>query len=237
MSDATKVPLSVVMPAYNEQEGIEEAVHDVQHHALDKIRSAELIVVNDGSRDHTGAILDRFAQDDARIRVIHQLNSGHGSALLTGLDAARGEYVFLLDSDQQIPLEVFPALWEEARRRDAVFAVRAVRHDPWGRLVLSAVVRNTLRLLFRVRLRDANVPFKVVRRSVWLAARAFIPRETLAPSLFLAVYVRQRRLDVVEREVPHCARRTGAVSIRRWHLFKFCLRAFCQLLVFRKRLC
>lgn len=93
-----------------------------------------------------------------------------------------------------------------------------------------------LRLLFRVPLRDANVPFKIRRRSIWLEARRLIPEETLAPSLFLALYARRRGFKIVEREVPHCERATGTVSIRRWKLLKFCVRAFCQLLAFRRKL-
>jgi glycosyltransferase involved in cell wall biosynthesis len=152
------------------------------------------------------------------------------------MEEARGEYLFLIDSDRQIPIEAFPPLWEAARGRDGAFGLRRRRHDPALRLALTRLVRGALRPLFGVSLADANVPFKVVRRSVWLAARDLIPEGTLAPSLFLAVYARRKGLDVVEMEVPHLPRRTGVVSIRRWKLFKFCARALGQLVVFRGKL-
>ena len=111
-----------------------------------------------------------------------------------------------------------------------------MRNDPRLRLVLTTVVRTALRLGFGVRLADANVPFKIVRRTAWVAAESTIPAGTLAPSLFLAVFMRQRGYDVVEVAVPHRARATGMISIRRWKLLRFCMRALGQLVAFRVRL-
>lgn len=236
MTQSPVIPLSVVMPAYNEEGAITAAVEDVVQHLFPVLPEAELIVVNDGSKDRTGAILDELAAKDPRLKVIHQKNGGHGRALRTGLDAAKGEFVFLIDSDRQIPLEAFPALWADARTRDGAWGVRLQRHDPALRLWLTKVIRATLPLLFGVRIRDANVPCKIIRRSIWLEAREIIPPETLAPSLFLALYARRAGCDIVEREVPHVQRRTGVVSIRRFKLFKFCARAFRQMLGFRARL-
>jgi hypothetical protein len=232
----SKVPLTVVMPAYNEDTVIEDAVREVQKHVLDAIPGAELVVVDDGSRDRTGTILDELALGDARTRVIHQPNRGHGSALRVGLEAARGECLFLLDSDRQIPLDAFADLWRVARARAGLFGVRVKRQDPRLRLWLSAFVRVILRLLFRVRLRDANAPFKVVQKSVWTQASPLIPPDTLTPSLFLAVYACRSGLDVIECGVPHRPRFAGASSIRGWRLLKLCARALGQLLAFRWRL-
>jgi len=102
--------------------------------------------------------------------------------------------------------------------------------------MLTRLVRFSLVVLFGVRLDDANVPFKILRRSVWMAARPLIPEDSLAPSLFLAVFMKKRDYDIAEQAVPHTGRGTGVVSIRRWKLLKFCARGFYQLLVFRSRL-
>jgi len=233
---AARAPLSVVMPAYNEQGAIGDAVQEVCAAVLDALPGAELIVVDHGSRDRTGAILDEMAETEPRLRVIHQPNGGHGAAVRAGLEHARGAYLFLIDSDRQIPIEAFAAVWAAAQGRDAAFGVRARRYDPPFRLFLTRQVARAIRLLFGVRLRDANVPFKVVRREAWEAARPYIPEGTLAPSLFLAVFLKVRGYDVAEVEVPHKERETGEVSIRRGKLLKFCARAFRQLLAFRRRL-
>ncbi len=230
------IPLSVVMPAYNEEGAIAEAVVEVCREVLNTIPGAELIVVDDGSRDRTGAILDQFALSEPRLRVVHQPNGGHGRAVRAGLEGARGEWLFLIDSDRQVPIDAFPTLWQAAQGRDGAFGVRVKRHDPPFRLFLTRQIRRAITLLFGVRLRDANVPFKVVHRSAWRSARAFIPEDTLAPSLFLAVFMKVKGLDVIEIEVPHKERETGVVSIRRWKLLKFCAKAFRQLLAFRRTL-
>lgn len=230
------VPLTVVMPAYNEEAAIEGAVHEVCGRVLDAVPGARLVVVDDGSRDQTGMILDQLAEGDARIEVVHRANGGHGPALLAGLARATGQWVLLVDSDRQIPLAVFPRLWEAAQGRDAVLGVRAVRHDPPFRLALTRIVRLVVRVLLGVELRDANVPMKLVRRARWLEAAAVIPADAATPSLLLAVYLRARGCDAVEVEVPHAARATGSVSLRRWRLLRFCARAFRELLAFRGRL-
>ena len=214
MSPDIHPSLSVVMPAYNEEEAIGDAVRDVQEHVFALVPDAELVVVNDGSRDHTGEILDRLAAGEPRLRVVHQENGGHGSALRAGMEAATGDYLFLIDSDRQIPLETFARLWGEACGRDGVFGVRRRRNDPQLRLWLTVVVRHALRGLFGVRIYDANIPFKIMRRSIWETAAPLIPPGTLAPSLFLAVYAARRGCDIVFCNVPHKERETGVVSIR-----------------------
>lgn len=229
--------LSVVMPAYNEEDGIEVAVQAVQVNVLDRVPNSELVVVNDGSRDGTGALLDRLASADPRVRVIHKANGGHGPAIMTGLGEAAGEYVFLIDSDNQIPLEEFAPFWTAVQEgNDAAFGVRRVRHDAELRKVLTVVIRLCLSALFGVRLYDSNVPYKLLRRSLWTSARPLIPDGTLAPSLFLAVFAARRGYRIRYIDVTHKDRETGTVSIRRWKLIKFCARAFRQLLDFRSAL-
>jgi dolichol-phosphate mannosyltransferase len=234
---STQPTLSVVMPVYNEQDAIVAAVDEVQRQVLDHVAGSELVVVNDGSGDQTGALLDKAAAKDPRVRVIHQKNTGHGGAVMAALGAARGEYVFLLDSDRQIPLDDFPKAWREiASGHEAVFGIRRRRHDPALRLYLTVVIRLAVRLLFGVHLYDANVPYKLLRKSIWDEARPLVPDGTLAPSLFLAIIAKRRGHDIVEIDVTHKQRDTGEVSIRRMKLLKFCARGLSQMLTLRRRL-
>lgn len=230
--------LTVVMPAYNEQACIEAAVDDVRHHVLDRVPESSLLVVDDGSTDATGEILDKLAKEDARIEAVHRRNGGHGPALMTGLDRCRSTYVLLVDSDLQIPLHEFAPLWTEVvdTRSDAILGVRRNRDDPRIRLALSRLIRYSIRGLFGVELRDANCPFKLLRSSIWEEARSLIPADTLAPSLFLAILIKRGGYSYKEREVAHARRGAGEVSIKRWSLLRFCTRAFRQLLAFRRRL-
>jgi dolichol-phosphate mannosyltransferase len=223
--------LSVIMPVYNEEGAIVSAVDEVQRHVLGLIPESELVVVDDGSRDATGRLLDDAAAKDARIKIIHQPNGGHGAALLTGLNAARGEYIFLIDSDRQIPLDDFKAAWTEMLAgRDAVFGVRRRRYDPVLRLYLSRLIRHSVNVLFRVQLSDANAPYKLFRRGIWSEARECVPDGTLAPSMFLAIVAKSRGYNILEVDVTHKERDTGEVTLRKFKLLKFCARGLRQML-------
>lgn len=225
------VQLSVIMPVYNEEGAIVHAIEEVQRHVLDHVSSSELVVIDDGSRDGTGRLLDDAASKDMRIDVIHQPNGGHGAALLRGLEAAKGEYLFLIDSDRQIPLDNFQFAWAELQAgRDAVFGVRRRRYDPAFRLHLSRLIRQSVNVLFRVKLQDPNVPYKLFRRAIWSDARECIPEGTLAPSLFLAIVAKSRGHNILEIDVTHKERDTGEVSLRHGKLLKFCARALVQMI-------
>ena len=123
----TPTLLSVVAPIYNEQELVEEFV--------DRTRAAvadfeyELVLVNDGSADESGEILNRLARNDPRMRVIHlSRNFGHQAALTAGLEHAAGDAVAMIDADLQDPPELIPdmvARWSQGA--DVVYAVRQQR--------------------------------------------------------------------------------------------------------------
>ena len=230
-------PLAVVMPAYDEEGAIRAAVEEVQRHILDCVDDAYLVVVNDGSRDATGLILDEIAEADPRVRPVHRSNGGHGPALISGIEAGESEWLFLLDSDRQIPLDDFPDTWAMGRGgADAVFGVRRSRDDPFVRLTLTRLIRLTLAVLFGVRVEDANVPYKLFRRALWAEAKGLISPDTLAPSLFLTIFAERCGYAIAYHDVRHRSRATGQASIKRWSLFRFCVRAFGQLLTFRKEL-
>ena len=229
--------LTVVMPAFNEETLIEDAVREVQDQIFKVLPQARLIVVDDGSRDNTGTILDELAKEDDRITIIHQENGGHGMALITGLERVQSDFVFLIDSDQQMPLTAFPLLWKEMDVHDGVFGVRAQRHDPQIRLLLTRFIRFVIHLLFGLRIRDVNVPFKILHMDAWRQARHMIPPGTCAPSMFLSIFMHYTGMKIIEKEVSHKMRQSPPLGIRRqWSLFKLTVSGFLQLLSFRKKL-
>ena len=188
--------LSVVMPVYNEEDAIVAAVEEVQRHVLDHVPGSELVVVNDGSRDRTGPLLDgAAAKDRARARDPSEEHAGTAARVMAALGAARGEYVFLLDSDRQIPLDDFPKAWREiAAGHDAVFGVRRRRHDPALRLYLTAAGPRR-----RVGCCSACGSTTPTCRTSCCASRSGTRHAaradgTLAPSLFLAIIAKRARL-------------------------------------------
>ena len=233
---ARKVALSVVMPAYNEEDGIRAAVDEVRRSVFACVPEAELIVVNDGSLDATGQVLDQLKSLEPRLRVVHQTNAGHGPAVYRGMNAARGDYVLLIDSDRQIPLADFERHWNEAQRHDALIGVRYPRSDRAVRRLISRAVPVAVFVLFGIWIRDANIPYRIVRRQAWLDARRVIPANAVTPVLLFTVFLRWGNYDVCERIVPHLPRATGQESVHHGRLARFCWRAFSELVAFRWRL-
>ena len=108
--------VSVVIPVYNVEDFLRECVDSVRNQTMEDF---EIILVDDGATDSSGAICDEYAGKDTRIRVIHQPNGGLSAARNTGLDAARGEYVYFLDSDDYIAPHALEALTQLAGQEQA----------------------------------------------------------------------------------------------------------------------
>jgi dolichol-phosphate mannosyltransferase len=119
--------LSVVAPVYDEEQLV-EVFYERACAALDGL-PFELVLVNDGSSDGTRAILDRLADGDPRLRVVHlSRNFGHQAALTAGLEHAAGDVVAMIDADLQDPPELIPDMVERWRQgSDVVYAVRKAR--------------------------------------------------------------------------------------------------------------
>lgn len=237
-SDQTSnsIPLSVVMPVYNEEESIRQAVQEIQQRVLRHVPGSNLIAVNDGSRDRSGEILDELARHDPAIIVLHKQNGGHGDALMAGMNRAGGEYLMLVDSDRQIPLDQFSEHWARRESGSFICGVRQSRQDPPHRLALTMLVRAFIFLMFARWLRDANVPYKILPGAFWKTARAKLDSKTLTPSLFLSILAAlDKSMRIVEVPVTHLPRRSGKVSLVSWRLLKFCFTAGQQLMTLRGR--
>lgn len=208
--------LSVVLPVFDEAPAIEAVVRDVTAVARDLAPgSCEVVVVDDGSADGTGAILDRLAAELTEVEVVHQpVNRGHGPALLVGFDRAWGRWIAHLDSDDQIPAGELKRLWDGRDDAQLVLGIRARRADPTHRLVLSGVVRRVVSVLAGRPIRDANVPCKLVACDLWREVRPLLTGDTFAPSIALAIVAARRGRPIREAVVAHRARATGASSLR-----------------------
>lgn len=99
--------LSVIIPVYNVEEYLVKCVDSILNQTYRKL---EVILVNDGSRDSSGSICDDFARKDSRVRVIHKENGGLSSARNAGMDAAAGEYISFIDSDDWIEPDSYERL-------------------------------------------------------------------------------------------------------------------------------
>lgn len=103
--------VSVIVPVYNVIAYLPECLNSILNQILEEI---EVICIDDGSTDGSGELLDRYAGQDQRIRVLHQKNRGYGVAMNTGLDIARGEFIGILESDDCILPGMYETLYVAA---------------------------------------------------------------------------------------------------------------------------
>ena len=227
------------MPVYNEAAVIEPLVLELERDLLDRLEEAEteVIVVEDCSTDATGQILERLAHDRSWLTVDRaRVNAGHGPSVLRGLRRAEGDWIFQLDSDGQFLVDEFHSLWRRRDDADLVLGVRVNRRDAGHRIVLSRVIAVTVSLLAGRRLRDANTPFRLVRRELWEDLEPLIGQRALAPSIMVSLGAARRAWRIREVPVTHLARAHGPSSLRSLRLLSFSLAGLRELLAFHRRL-
>ena len=205
--------LTIVLPAYNEEESLPEALRQcVEFIAQLPELKVEVVVVDDGSADGTAALLKESSLDMSWLRVIrHPANTGYGAALKTGFAAANGRFVFYTDSDNQFDILELREILPLIDGADLVAGFRVYRFDPLTRLVVSWFYNRLVRILFRVPVRDVDCSFKLMRRErldrlVLMSDDFFIDTEIVARA-------RKWNWRIKEVGVRHYPRRKGKTTV------------------------
>jgi dolichol-phosphate mannosyltransferase len=212
-SQPQKLPsLSIVLPAFNEAENIEEAVSRAVEAGESSAEKFEVLVVDDGSVDETSALVAGLAQQDDRIRALsHNGNQGYGAAIRSGFAHARHAFIFYSDADNQFDLTELRYFVPLMARADVAAGFRAYRYDPPYRLFVSWIYNLLVRIVFRVHIRDVDCAFKLFRREV-------IDQITIETSDFfvdteLIAKARRWNFEVVEKGVRHFPRAAGETTV------------------------
>jgi glycosyltransferase involved in cell wall biosynthesis len=216
--------LALVMPVYNEEGCIAAVVRSWRDMLGASGIHFVMIVIDDGSRDRTANILQDFAGDE-RIRVIHQLNAGHGPTILRGYRQAvtLADWVFQCDSDNQMGPDSFGCLWEMRHEADAVFGCRQHRRQNLQRSLISFCSRIAVGLFFARGVEDVNTPYRLMRSSALQPILECIPPATFAPNVILCGALTFAGARVGSVPVPCEPRQTGRASIVRWRLWRVAL--------------
>lgn len=209
---ATSWDVSLILPAYNEEEGIARAIAEADAALASLARRYEILVVDDGSSDRTADLVAAEAAQRPCVRLVrHETNRGYGAALRTGFEAARYERVAFTDADCQFHLEDLADLLALSEQAPVAVGWRQHRQDPWQRRFFSWGYNRLIRLLLGTRVRDVDCALKVFRREVLRrllpASRGFfVNTEMLARA-------RRLGLDVAETPVRHRPRLHGRSKV------------------------
>lgn len=228
--------LCVVMPVYNEQEAI-VAVLEKWDAALKVLGiDYEIRPYNDGSKDNSLAVMkDAAARLGVSINVRDKPNGGHGNTILTGYrdTVADGfDWVFQVDSDDEMGPEKFNELWSRRMEYDFLVGIRDGRKQALPRKVISFASRLSVRLFYGRSVWDVNSPYRLMRVSAFRDFYSNIPLTTFAPNVILSGLAARYRLRCFETRVPQHDRTTGEVSIKEWKLFKAAVKSFWQTIAF-----
>ncbi|MDH4461305.1 MAG: glycosyltransferase family 2 protein [Spirosomataceae bacterium] len=233
------IKLAIVMPAYNEEECMADVVK-IWSNLLDAEFAGEdtrLIVVNDGSKDSTGKILDGLASQYPKLVVVHQPNGGHGNAVVHAYRKAveiGAEYVFQTDSDDQFIPEDVKKLWAKRTESDFILGHRQIRHDAIFRLFITRVLRYSMFFVYGTFIMDSNIPFRLIKGSFLKKLLAQLPNPVpFAPNIFLAIMAKKSGQELFNIPIVHKERATGEVSIQKMKLLKVCWQSFKELVNFR----
>jgi glycosyltransferase involved in cell wall biosynthesis len=161
--------LSIFFPAYNDAATIPSMVISAFLTVQRITNDFEIIVVNDGSKDHTAELLNELQRLYPQVRVItHPQNRGYGAALRTGFSSASKEWVFYTDGDAQYdPRELVKLVEALESNIDVVNGYKIERSDPLHRIIIGRLYHHIVRMIFGFRLRDVDCDYRLMRRSIF----------------------------------------------------------------------
>ncbi|MGH2442239.1 MAG: glycosyltransferase family 2 protein [Chloroflexota bacterium] len=216
-SESPLIDISIVIPVVDEAENIEDLYREI-HSALAGIdEAAEIIFVDDGSRDDTLQRLEGLHDVDPRVQVLGlRRNFGKTAALLAGFQEARGSIVVTMDGDLQDDPSELPRFLTSIRDgTDLVSGWKRVRNDPWTKTMPSKLFNLTVRRATGIPLHDFNCGFKAYRSEVLEELKLYGELHRFIPIL---AYWKGYRVG--ELEVRHRPRKFGRSKFGAGRLFK-----------------
>jgi glycosyltransferase involved in cell wall biosynthesis len=219
---ASKPSVAVVIPAYNEAEGIVGFTEEIDRTLTPHVSALRIIVVDDASTDDSVALLEELRpQLGGTLEVlVNPVNRGHGASVLAGYRRSLShdpDYVLQVDGDGQFHgsdlRRVLVLLIDGAH---AVSGVRRYRQDPWFRMVMTRLLRTYVHISFGVSARDPNCPLRGYEARLLSDLLAVLPEECLIPNLYLTVVAARHGLALLEVDVSHRVRRGSSLFGSSW---------------------
>jgi dolichol-phosphate mannosyltransferase len=200
-----RIELSLVIPAYNEEETIEECVREADGVLARLGKRYEIVVVDDGSTDGTFARLRTLKAGTPSLRAVrYHPNKGQTAAMAAGFDRARGDIVVTMDADMQNDPADIPRLLDQMNEWDVVCGVRANRQDNFVRKASSAIANSVRNWLTDEEIHDVGCTLRAYRASYLRRVKLFEGMHRFLPTL-----LRLERARIVEVPVRHRPRLRG----------------------------
>lgn len=215
--------LYIVIPAYNEEENIEDVIAG-WHKVIEKMsKDSRLVIIDDGSKDNTFSIMKKLEKKYKKLIPITKKNQGHGATVLYGYNYAlknNCNYVFQTDSDGQTNPEEFWDFWEERKNYDMIIGYRKKRQDGSSRVLVTKTLKFILFMIFHVSVKDANTPFRLMKCSTLRKKIKLIPKDYHLSNVILSVIYAKYKLKVKYIDITFKPRQGGVNSINIKKIFK-----------------
>lgn len=229
--------LYIVIPAYNEEDNIEAVVRD-WHKVLSCAHAdSKLVVADSGSTDNTHKKLEDLNKEIGRIEILSNTRKEHGPKLIAMYKYAiesGADYVFQTDSDgQTVPSEFYP-FWNLRKDYDVVLGNRVVRGDGAIRKFIENIVCLLLRIIFGVKVQDANVPFRLMKASVLNKYVGRFRDDYNIPNIMLTAFFAYYKESMTFREITFKSRQAGTNSISVKKIIKIGINAISDFVSFKK---
>lgn len=220
--------LYIVMPAYNEQENIENVVSQ-WHPVVEKIGiESRLVVFDDGSKDDTFKVMQSLVSKYPQFEPRTKKNSGHGGTCLALYKYAieqNADYIFQTDSDGQTDPNEFWQFWNEREKYDIGIGVRNAREDGSSRILVTRVLRFVIQLTFRLDIKDANTPFRLMKRENLIEYLRLIPDNFFLSNVLISVIAKKKKENFLWLPITFKPRQGGVNSINFKRICKIGLQA------------
>ena len=210
--------LYIVIPAYNEQDNIEQVIND-WYPVIEKHNGngqSRLIVIDDGSKDSTYEKLKQCTKTRPLLIPITKPNGGHGATVLYGYKYALkngADYIFQTDSDGQTLPEEFEPFWKRRQKYDMVIGWRKDRQDGISRVFVTKTLKLVIRICFGVNLTDANTPYRLMKAETMARYIHLIPKDFNLSNVLLAVIYKKKGCSIKFLPVTFRPRQGGVNSI------------------------
>lgn len=231
--------LYIVMPAYNEEENIKDTVNLWYPILKGKSEKSRLVIADSGSTDSTHIILEGMKQQYPKLEILSDTGRQHGPKLIALYNyaiAKEADFVFQTDSDGQTDPDEFEMFWKLRNRYDVILGYRKVRGDGRARAFVERVVCILLRLIFGVRVSDANAPYRLMRTEVLKKYINRLPEDYNIPNIMLTTYFLYYHEKVKSEIITFKPRKKGKNSVNIHKIIKIGWKAIFDFRQFKKEM-